>query len=130
MYRKHAHTFLPTSTHRRAYSYYFRKTKTVKSAIILHNMLPCRTDRRMHEHTDTHMHCFSDRPRSQSRVQAAMWRLRAPRWNKLTFRRLVRAFTALYLLPDSNSWNRSCAGSGDRPDRLDLETDRLMNISS
>ena len=36
-----------------------------------------------------------------------------------------------YLLPDSNSWTRSCAGTWDRSAmiRLDLATDRLVNIS-
>ena len=66
-------------------------------------------------------------PKLQSQVQAAMSRLRAPMaWcKKLLRRQLARALSAPYLLPDGNSWNRSCPGwdhvcndppgSGDKP---------------
>ena len=65
-------------------------------------------------------------------------RLRAPRvwWKKLPLRRLVRALSALYLLPDGKSWvgpvcnDRS--GSGVRPldDHLLQSKELALTVSS
>ena len=82
----------------------------------------------------THAPCITtDRGQSQPQVQTVKSRLRAPRvwWKKLPLRRLARALSAPYLLPDGKSWNRSCAG-WDRSAviGLDLATDRLMTTSS
>ena len=78
----------------------------------------------------THTHTASV---TKSQVQTAMSWLRTPmmQWKKPSLRQFVHALSALYLLPDSNSWNRSCAGLDQSAMvHLDLVADHIVNISS
>ena len=114
----HAHT---THTHTITHT----KTHTHTHTHTHHTHTP-------HTQRHTHTHSVSDRPESLtgSDCQVTVESTNG-RWKKLPLRRWVHALSARYLLPDGNSWNRSCAGwDWSAMVRLDLATDCLVNISS